>query len=120
MCASSERNHQQLIDTRFTWCVAYCFTILYDRRCHLQVQEVGGIVERLLGFLEIDKPFVTAEALIQIADLLRRYPEMAEVSISSVSLISPQVWLPALACTQVITIWSLKKGGAQRIVHAKE
>lgn len=57
----------------------------------MQVQDVGGIVERLLGFLEVGKPFVTAEAVTQIADLLRRFPELAEVCISSVSLISPQV-----------------------------
>ena len=58
-----------------------------------QVQDVGGIVERLLGFLEVGKPFVTAEAVTQIADLLRRFPELAEICISSVSQISPQVCL---------------------------
>jgi len=29
------------------------------------VQDVEGVVERLLGFLDTGKPFVTAEAVIQ-------------------------------------------------------
>ena len=65
-------------------------------RVWAQVQDVGGIIERLLGFLEVGKPFVTAEAVTQIADLLRRFPDLAEVCISSVSLITPQVLSPPL------------------------
>ncbi len=57
----------------------------------LQVQDVGGIVERLLGFLETGRDFVTAEAIIQLKDLLRRYPTIAEASLSSVSNITPEV-----------------------------
>ena len=57
----------------------------------LQVQDVGGIVERLLGFLETGRDFVTAEAIIQLKDLLRRYPAIAEASLSSVSNITPEV-----------------------------
>lgn len=34
------------------------------------MQDVEGIVERLLGFLDTGKPFVTAEAVIQ-ARMLR-------------------------------------------------
>ena len=56
-----------------------------------QVQDVGGIVERLLGFLETGRDFVTAEAVIQLKDLLRRYPAIAEASLSSVSNITPEV-----------------------------
>lgn len=56
------------------------------------MQDVGGIVERLLGFLETGRDFVTAEAIIQLKDLLRRYPAIAEASLSSVSSISPEVW----------------------------
>lgn len=67
---------------------------------HVQVQDVAGIVERLLGFLEIDKPFVIAEAVIQVADLLRRFPEMAEVTISSISLISPEVRIAGAAASE--------------------
>ena len=33
---------------------------------HVQVQDVGGIVERLLGFLEMGRDHVTAETLIQV------------------------------------------------------
>ena len=55
-----------------------------------QVQDVGGIVERLLGFLETGRDFVTAEAVIQLKDLLRRYPAIAEASLSSVSNITPE------------------------------
>ena len=55
-----------------------------------QVQDVGGIVERLLGFLETGRDFVTAEAVIQLKDLLRRYPAIAEASLSSVSSITPE------------------------------
>ena len=57
---------------------------------------MGGIVERLLGFLETGRDFVTAEAVIQLKDLLRRYPAIAEASLSSVSSITPEaiVWPP--------------------------
>lgn len=60
----------------------------------MQVQDVGGIVERLLGFLETGKSFVTAEAVIQIKDLLRRYPSIAEACLASVSSIAPEVTIP--------------------------
>ncbi len=35
------------------------------RKGCVQVQDVEGVVERLLGFLDTGKPFVTAEAVIQ-------------------------------------------------------
>ena len=57
----------------------------------LQVSEVPGIIERLLGFLEVGKDFVTAETVIQIKDLMRRYPDAAEVCVGSVANISPAV-----------------------------
>ena len=47
--------------------------------CLLQVQDSGAIVERLLGLLDIARPHVTAEAIIQIAHVLRAYPDMADV-----------------------------------------
>ncbi len=56
-----------------------------------QVQDVTGLLDRLLGFLELGKASVTAETLIQMKDLLRRYPHVAEVAIASVATISPQV-----------------------------
>ncbi|KAK9826712.1 hypothetical protein WJX81_000377 [Elliptochloris bilobata] len=59
-------------------------------RIALDVQDVEGIVERLLGFLDTGKPFVTAEAVVQVRDLMRRFPESAEACIASVSGISPE------------------------------
>ena len=53
------------------------------------MQDVAGIVERLLGFLEMGKDHVTAETLIQIKDLLRRYPDVAEAALAAVAAISP-------------------------------
>ena len=50
---------------------------------------MAGIVERLLGFLEMGKDHVTAETLIQIKDLLRRYPDVAEAALAAVAAISP-------------------------------
>ena len=32
----------------------------------VQVQDVPGLVERLLGFLDIGKDFVTAETIVQV------------------------------------------------------
>ena len=55
------------------------------------MQDVSGLVDRLLGFLELSKDFVTAETLIQLKDLLRRYPHIAEIAIASIAAISPQV-----------------------------
>jgi hypothetical protein len=52
--------------------------------CMLQVPEVPGIVERLLVFLESNCEEVMAEALVQMKDLLRRYPDMAEVVVAQV------------------------------------
>ncbi len=54
------------------------------------MQDVSGLLDRLLGFLELGKACVTAETLIQIKDLLRRYPHIADVAIASVASISLQ------------------------------
>ena len=56
-----------------------------------QVHDVSGIVERLLEFLEIGKSHVTAETIIQMKDLLRTYPEIAEVCLASISSANVQV-----------------------------
>lgn len=53
-------------------------------RIALQVPDMGGIVERLLLFLDSHCEDVVAETLVQMKDLLRRYPDMAEVCISQV------------------------------------
>lgn len=57
----------------------------------VQVQDVPGLVERLLGFLDIGKDFVTAETIVQVKDLARKYPDIAEVCVGSVSNISLEV-----------------------------
>ena len=44
-----------------------------------QVPDVSGIIERLLLFLDSGSEALTAEALVQMKDLLRRYPDMAQV-----------------------------------------
>eukprot|EP00884_Botryococcus_braunii_P006125 jgi/Botrbrau1/15513/Bobra.0225s0004.1 len=59
-------------------------------RIALEVVDAEGIVERLLGFLDMGRPCVTAEALIHISDLLRKQPSLADACISAVSTISPQ------------------------------
>ncbi len=66
-----------------------------------QVQDVSGLLDRLLGFLELGKDCVTAETLIQMKDLLRRYPDIADVAIASVAAISPQARF----------FWSRQAGG---------
>ena len=44
-----------------------------------QVSDVNGLVERLLMFLESGYDHIVAETLIQLRDLLRRYPDLGEV-----------------------------------------
>mmetsp|Transcript_32786 Transcript_32786/g.83214 ORF Transcript_32786/g.83214 Transcript_32786/m.83214 type:complete len:924 (-) Transcript_32786:319-3090(-) len=51
-------------------------------RIALQVPDASGVVERLLIFLDSGCDQVVAEALVQMKDLLRRYPDMAEVVVS--------------------------------------
>jgi len=43
---------------------------------------VNGLVERLLMFLESGYDHIVAETLIQLRDLLRRYPDLGEVNTS--------------------------------------
>lgn len=57
----------------------------------MQVQDVPGLVERLLGFLDIGKDYLTAETVVQVKDLARKYPDIAEVCVGSVSSISLEV-----------------------------
>ena len=54
-----------------------------------QVPDVSGIIERLLIFLETGYDHIQAEALIQMKDLLRRYPDMAEVCIAQLVELNP-------------------------------
>jgi hypothetical protein len=48
--------------------------------CVVQVSDVNGLVERLLMFLESGYDHIVAETLIQLRDLLRRYPDLGQVS----------------------------------------
>ncbi|KAG2590258.1 hypothetical protein PVAP13_5NG139700 [Panicum virgatum] len=54
----------------------------------LQQYDVNAIVDRLLQFLEMDKDFVTAETLVLVKDLLRKYPQWSHDCIAVVGNIS--------------------------------
>ncbi|CAH9074188.1 unnamed protein product [Cuscuta europaea] len=50
----------------------------------LQQYDVNAIVDRLLQFLEMEKDHVTAEALVLVKDLLRKYPQWSHDCIAVV------------------------------------
>ncbi|EFJ51657.1 hypothetical protein VOLCADRAFT_56821 [Volvox carteri f. nagariensis] len=52
-------------------------------RIALTVPDSGGIVERLLMFLDGSSEHLVAEALVQLKDVLRRYPDVAHVCVGS-------------------------------------
>ncbi|KAG2699744.1 hypothetical protein I3843_07G203400 [Carya illinoinensis] len=54
----------------------------------LQQYDVNAIVDRLLQFLEMEKDYVTAEALVLVKDLLRKYPQWSQDCIAVVGNIS--------------------------------
>ncbi|KAJ6745557.1 ADAPTOR COMPLEX SUBUNIT BETA FAMILY MEMBER [Salix koriyanagi] len=56
----------------------------------LQQYDVNAIVDRLLQFLEMEKDYVTAEALVLVKDLLRKYPQWSHDCIAVVGNISSQ------------------------------
>ncbi|KAJ0089953.1 hypothetical protein Patl1_12876 [Pistacia atlantica] len=56
----------------------------------LQQYDVNAIVDRLLQFLEMEKDYVTAEALVLVKDLLRKYPQWSHDCIAVVGSISTQ------------------------------
>lgn len=58
-------------------------------RVALLVPDSTGILERLLNFLESGSEHIMAETLIQMKDLLRRYPDLADVCIATVNEINP-------------------------------
>ncbi|GAX84188.1 hypothetical protein CEUSTIGMA_g11611.t1 [Chlamydomonas eustigma] len=57
-------------------------------RIALTVPDVSGIIERLLLFLDAGSEALTAEALVQMKDLLRRYPDIAQVCLPQLSELS--------------------------------
>ncbi|KAL1291194.1 hypothetical protein AAHE18_20G184200 [Arachis hypogaea] len=54
----------------------------------LQQYDVNAIVDRLLQFLEMEKDYVTCEALVLVKDLLRKYPQWSQDCIAVVGNIS--------------------------------
>ncbi|KAA3477579.1 beta-adaptin-like protein A isoform X2 [Gossypium australe] len=54
----------------------------------LQQYDVNAIVDRLLQFLEMEKDYVTAEALVLVKNLLRKYPQWSHDCIAVVGSIS--------------------------------
>ncbi|KAJ4953193.1 hypothetical protein NE237_030025 [Protea cynaroides] len=54
----------------------------------LQQYDVNAIVDRLLLFLEMEKDYVTAETLVLVKDLLRKYPQWSHDCIAVVGNIS--------------------------------
>ncbi|KAJ7965994.1 Beta-adaptin-like protein [Quillaja saponaria] len=54
----------------------------------LQQYDVNAIVDRLLQFLEMEKDYVTAEALVLVKNLLRKYPQWSHDCIAVVGNIS--------------------------------
>eukprot|EP00252_Welwitschia_mirabilis_P020113 TRINITY_DN4851_c0_g1_i1.p1 TRINITY_DN4851_c0_g1~~TRINITY_DN4851_c0_g1_i1.p1 ORF type:complete len:844 (-),score=200.12 TRINITY_DN4851_c0_g1_i1:295-2826(-) len=56
----------------------------------LQQYDVNAIVDRLLQFLEMEKDYVTAETLVLVKDLLRKYPQWSQDCIAVVGNVSSQ------------------------------
>ncbi|KAL8101676.1 beta-adaptin-like protein A isoform X1 [Apium graveolens] len=54
----------------------------------LQQYDVNAIVDRLLQFLDLEKDHVTAETLVLVKDLLRKYPQWSRDCIAVVGNIS--------------------------------
>ena len=55
----------------------------------LRTEDMGGISERLLGFLEADAPHLVNETLVVSKDLLRRFPERAFDVLEAAAQIAP-------------------------------
>ncbi|KAL4579665.1 hypothetical protein LXL04_015821 [Taraxacum kok-saghyz] len=54
----------------------------------LEQYDVNAIVDRLLQFLEMEKDYVTAETLVLVKDLLRKYPQWSHDCIAVIGNIS--------------------------------
>jgi vesicle coat complex subunit len=54
----------------------------------LQQYDVNAIVDRLLQFLEMEKDYITAETLVLVKDLLRKYPQWSHDCIAVVGNVS--------------------------------
>ncbi|CAM6096190.1 unnamed protein product [Calypogeia fissa] len=68
----------------------------------LQQYDVNAIVDRLLQFLEMGKDYVTAETLVLVKDLLRKYPQWSHNCIAVVGDVSREsVQEPKAKCALV-------------------
>ncbi|KFM26556.1 Beta-adaptin-like protein A [Auxenochlorella protothecoides] len=81
----------------------------------LKVPEVNGILDRLLLFLGYEKDYVTAETLVQMAVVLRRYPDAAEACVDSIVEVNPETL--AGPDERAAYIWVLGEHG-QRVQSA--
>ena len=52
---------------------------------------MNGILDRLLMFLGMERGHVTAEVLVQMTHVLRRYPDAAEACVDAVAAIPQEV-----------------------------
>lgn len=60
-------------------------------RIALKCYDINGVVDRLLQFLEMETDYVTAETLVLVKDLLRKYPEWSQDCLAVVGTVSGQV-----------------------------
>ncbi|KAI3438927.1 hypothetical protein D9Q98_001341 [Chlorella vulgaris] len=77
----------------------------------LKVPDVNGIIDRLLLFLGYEKDFVTAETLVQMTDVLRRYPDAAAACVDSVAAIPEETVVEPGA--RAAYLWVVGEYGAQ-------
>ncbi|GAB4816706.1 hypothetical protein N2152v2_003752 [Parachlorella kessleri] len=77
----------------------------------LKVPDVEGILDRLLLFLGYEKDYVTAETLIQMTNVLRRYPDAADACVDSVAALNAEgITEPAARAAYV---WIIGEYGQQ-------
>lgn len=75
----------------------------------LRTEDMGGISERLLGFLDADSPHLVSETLIVAKDLLRRFPERAFDILEAAAAIPPNsITEPA---ARAALVWMLGEFG---------
>ncbi|EFN57601.1 hypothetical protein CHLNCDRAFT_30507, partial [Chlorella variabilis] len=77
----------------------------------LKVPDVNGILDRLLLFLGYEKDYVTAETLVQMTDVLRRYPDAAAACVESVAAIPEEAIVEPEA--RAAYLWVIGEYGAQ-------
>ncbi|KAG1664607.1 hypothetical protein FOA52_004482 [Chlamydomonas sp. UWO 241] len=58
-------------------------------RIALTVSDVGGVIERLVMFLDSGGEHLTAETLVQLKDVLRRYPDVVMACLTQLNDLTP-------------------------------